>query len=146
MAALAHGGVSRRHETEMLLHWQEISVVMQQGVLILDAESANDNVGRLADLDAKSSQSAIITGGPGSEVGAQKLHERIPAQCALNTRSMFLIPRALKHLEQNEVADQQRLAASFRLQLGGRRSTVAPQMRDPHGAVDKYHDLRRGRP
>jgi hypothetical protein len=44
----------------------------------------------------------------------------------LNTRGMFLIPGALQNFQQNEVADQQRLAACFGLQLGGSRCSMAP--------------------
>ncbi len=40
------------HETEMLLHGRKITVIVEQHVVILDAESADDQGGRFADRDA----------------------------------------------------------------------------------------------
>lgn len=77
----------------MLLHGGKITIIMEQDVVILDAECANDNGGRFADRDAQSSQSAIIPGGADRELRPDELNERIPAQCTLDTRGMFLIPR-----------------------------------------------------
>ena len=40
------------HQTEMLFHRREIAVVVQQRVMMLDAERADDDVGCLAHRDA----------------------------------------------------------------------------------------------
>src|SRR5260370_42048581 len=55
--------VSRDHKTKMFLHRREISVIVQQRVAMLDAEGADDDVGRLADRDAQFSELAIVPGG-----------------------------------------------------------------------------------
>ncbi len=130
----------------MLLHGRKITIVVQQGVVVLDAESADDNVGRLADRDAQSSQGAVITGGADGEIRAQEMHEGISTQCMFNTHGMFLIAGALKDLEQNEVANQQRLATCCGLKFGGRRCSMALQMCDPYGAIDEDHGWRDRRP
>lgn len=130
----------------MLLHWREIPVIVQQRVAMLDTEGADDEVGRLADRDAQPPQRTIIPRGVRREIGIQKRHERIPAQSAFDARSMGLIPGALENLEQNEVADQERLTTGGGFQLRGCERSMAAQMGDPDGAVDKNHNRRGWRP
>ena len=130
-------------ETEMLLHRREISVVMQQRVSML-AESADDDAGGLADRDAQFSQLAAVPSGARGQIGTQQRHNHILTQSTLNMRGMGLVPCALEDFEQDEVADQPRL--SCRLPpAGGRQRSIAAQMRDPDGAVDKNHDQATGR-
>lgn len=110
----------------MLLHGRKIAVVMQQDVAIFDAKSADDDVSRLADRDAKASEGTIIARCAAGEFGVQQRHKRIPAQRSLNTRRVLLISGALKDLQQNEVANQQRLAAGLCLQFGSSRCSMTP--------------------
>jgi len=113
---------------------------------MLDAECADDDVGRLADRDAQFSQLAIVPGGARGKIGIQKRHESIPAQSPFNAPSMSLIPGALKDLEQDEIANQERFPTGGGFQFGSCWRSMAAQMRDPDGAVDENHDLRGGRP
>ncbi len=138
--------VSLDHEAEMFLHRREITVIVQQRVAMLDAESADDDIGRLADRDAQPPQRAIIPGGARSEIAIQKPHERIPAQSALDARGMGRIPGSLENLEQNEIADQERLPTGGGFQLQGCGRSMAAQMRDPDGTIDENHDRRGWRP
>lgn len=45
--------VSRNHKTQMLLHRRKIAVIVQQRVVMLDAEGAYDDVGRFADSETQ---------------------------------------------------------------------------------------------
>ena len=45
---------------------------------------------------------------------------------------MGLIPGTLENLEQNEIADQERLSAGGGFQFRGRRRSMAAQMRNPN--------------
>jgi len=138
--------VSRDHKAEMFLHGREITVIVQQRVAMLDAEGADDDVGRLRDRDAQAPQRTIIPSGARSEIGVQKRHERIPAQSAFDARGMGPIPGALENLEQNEIADQERLSTGGSFQFRGCGGSMAAQMRDPDGAIDENHDRRGWRP
>ena len=113
---------------------------------MLDAEGADDDVGRLANRDAQISQLAIVPGGARGKGGIQERHESISAQSAFNARRMGLVPCALKDLEQDEIANQERFPTGSGFQFGGCWRSMAAQMRDPDGAVDENHDLRGGRP
>ncbi len=113
---------------------------------MLDAERADDDVGCLADRDASLSQLAIIAGGARGKIGIQKRHESIVAQSAFEARGMGLVPRALKDLEQNEIADQEGFTAGGGFQFGNGRRSMAAQVRNPDGAIDENHDRRGGRP
>ncbi len=53
----------------MLLHGEEIAIVMQQQVVMFDTERANNNVGGLSDRDAEVSQFAIVPGSTRSQIG-----------------------------------------------------------------------------
>ena len=44
----------RYHKAEMLRHGREIAIVVEQDVMVLDAERADDDVRRLADCNAQS--------------------------------------------------------------------------------------------
>jgi hypothetical protein len=63
----------------MLLHRRKITVIVEQDVLMPDAERADDSVGRFANRNASASQSAIVAGSAGSEVRTQELHKIIAA-------------------------------------------------------------------
>ncbi len=128
----------------MLLHRREIVVIVQQRAAMLDAESADDNVGRLAHRNAKFSQPAIVPCCTRGKVAIQQRHKGVPAQFAFNARGMRVIPRALKNLKQNKIADQKRLPTGNGFQPGGRGRSMAAQMRDPNGAIDENHAERGG--
>ena len=131
--------VSRDHETEMFLHRREIAVIVQQRVAMLDAECADDEVGRLADRDAQLSQLAIVPGGARGEIGIQKRHKSIPAHSAFDARSMSFIPGALKNLEQDEIADQERFPTRGGFQFGSGGVRSPRKIGDPDGAIDENH-------
>ncbi len=130
----------------MFLHWRKIAIIVQQRVMMFDAEGADDDVGCLADRNAQFPQLAIISRGTRGEGRVQKRHDSVPAQAALDARSMDLVSGALENLKQNEVADQERLPARGRHEPGGRRRLMAPQMRNPDRAIDQNHDRRARRP
>ena len=136
---------SRGDEAEMLLHRSKIAVVMQQGAATLDAKRRDDDVRGLANRDAEVSQLAIIPGGSWGEIGVEKRHEIEAAQAAFDARRMSFVPGALKDFEQNEVADQYRLAAGRSFELDGRHGPRAAKMGDPDRAVDEDHNEREGR-
>ena len=123
----------------MFLHRREIMVIMQQRAAMLDAEGADDDVGRLADREAQRSQFAIIPGGAAREITVEKWHERISTQSALDALGMSLVPRALKDLEQDEIADQERFSTGGGFQFGDRRRPMTSQVGDPDGAIDQNH-------
>ena len=102
----------------MFLHWSKITVIVQQRVAFLDAESADNDVSRFADRNAQLSQLAIVSGCTRGGIAIQQRHERIPAQCAFDTRGMLVIAGALKNLEKNKIADQKRLSTGGGFQLG----------------------------
>jgi hypothetical protein len=124
----------------MLRHRREIPVVMQQRVSVFDAESADNDVGGLANRNAQFSQPAIVPSGAGGQIGAQQGHEHVLTQFPFNTGGMGLVPSALEDFEQDKVADQERLARRRRRQFGGLYRSIAAQMRDPDRAVDQDHD------
>jgi hypothetical protein len=101
----------------MLFHGQEITIIVQQSVAMLDAKSADDDVGGLADRDAQTAQPALISGGPGSEMVVQKRHDRILAQGTFDARGLGLVAHALKDFQQDEIADQQGLPRRGNFQL-----------------------------
>lgn len=135
-----------RAETEIFFHRLKIAIVVQQGVTVLDAKSADDDIGRLADCDAASSQLTIIAGGARGQINVQEGHEHILAECALDPSRMSVVASALEDFEQDKVADQQRLPASESFQLAGGGGLLASQMCDPNGAVDQNHGRFRERP
>jgi hypothetical protein len=94
--------VSRGHETKIFLHRCEIAVIMQQGMAMLDAKGADNDIGRLADRDAQRSQLAIIPSDARRKIAIEKRYKRIPAQAALDALSMGFVPGALKDLDQDE--------------------------------------------
>ena len=83
----------------MLLHREEIAIVMQQQVVMFDTERANNNVGGLSDRDAEVSQFAIVPGSTRSQIGVQERHKGILAHSAFDARSMGLISGALENFE-----------------------------------------------
>ncbi len=105
----------------MLLHRDEIAVVMQQSVSMFDAESADDEVGGLANGNAQFSQLAIISSSERGQVGSQQRYKQILTQSAFNTRGMGPVPSALENFEQDNVADQERLACRRFRQFGSRQ-------------------------
>ncbi len=109
----------------MFLHRREIPVVVQQQVATFDAESADDDVGGLANRNAQLSQFAIVPGCTRSKIAIQQWHEGVPAQSAFNARGMGVIPGALKKFQQNKIADEKRLPTGGGFQLGGRRGSMA---------------------
>jgi len=130
----------------MLLHRRKIAIIVQQRMPTFDAEGPDDDICGLADREAELPQLAIVAGGSGGEIGVQKWHESISTQFAFNARGVSVVTSALQNLEQDEVTDQERLSRGRCFQLGRRRSSKAPQVRDPNRAVDKDHCWTGGRP
>jgi hypothetical protein len=92
----------------MLLHERKISGVMQQPMVVLDAECADDEVCSLANRNAQISQRAVIPSDSRREVGPQKRHDDILAQSSFDASGVGFVPSALENLEQDEVTDQKR--------------------------------------
>src|SRR5271154_4957994 len=112
---------------------------------MLDAKRADNDIVRLAYGYAHISQPAIISGGARGEIGVEKRHDIETAQTTFDARGMRLVPSPLKNLEQNQVADKDRFAASRSFELGGRHSQRATKVGDPDGTVDEDHEERKGR-
>jgi hypothetical protein len=53
---------------------------------------------------------------------------------------MGLVSGALENLKQDEVADQERFSAGGGFESHGCRRLMAPQLGNPDGAIDEYHD------
>ena len=92
----------------MFLHWREMVVIVQQPVAMLDAEGADDDIGRLADRDAQFSKSAIVPGRAMGKIGCtvasslsafQRLADQARALGWLlrNSAGVELSPRGLVH-------------------------------------------------
>src|ERR1700734_1523791 len=129
----------------MLLHERKISVVMEQPMVVLDAECADDEVCCLANRNAQISQRAVLPSDWRREVGLQKRHDDILAQSLFDASGMGFVPSALENFEQDEVADQKRFLRR-RLQFRGCLGLEAAQMRDPDRRVDENHGLSGLRP
>lgn len=102
----------------MLYHRGEVAIVVQQCMAVLDAERADDDVGRLPDRDAQLSQFSIVPRRARGEIGIQKWHDNVVPQSTLDARGMRVITGALKNLKQDQVPDQERLPAGGSLQFG----------------------------
>jgi hypothetical protein len=72
----------------MLLHGREIAVIVQQGVTMLDAEGADDDVGGFPNGDPQVSESTVILSGAGRQVSVNSettAYWRNPRSIAIQT-------------------------------------------------------------
>ncbi len=106
----------------MLLHRRKIAVIVQQGAATFDAKRSDDDVRCLPDRYAEVSQVAIIASGQRGQFVVEERHKGKLAQSPFDPRRMGLVPGALKNLEQNEIADQDRFASDSSFEFGGRGS------------------------
>jgi hypothetical protein len=94
-------------QPQMRVHRVEIAVVVQQRVALLDAERANDQVGRLADGDALAPQHAVIMRRLHGNSLIQHRHDIERSQVPRESNRMGFIARALQHLQHDNVTDQE---------------------------------------
>jgi hypothetical protein len=107
---------------------------------MLNAKGADNAVGGFADGDAQPPQLAIVPSGPSGQIAIQKRNDGIMAQCALDARGMSFVPSALKDLEQDEIAAQERLARGGGFQSECRWRCATAEVGNPDRAVDQGHD------
>ena len=119
---------------------------MQQPMVVLDAECADDEVCSLANRNAQISQRAVIPSDSRREVDPAKRHDDILAQSSFDASGVGFVPSALENLEQDEVTDQKRFLRRRRFQFRGCLGLEAAQMRDPDGRVDENYGLSGLRP
>ena len=79
---------------------------MQQDMAARQAKRPDDQVNGLADRHAPVAQGPIVAGGANSEVFVEHSFDPELAESGLEPRGVRLAPRALQHLEQDEVSDQ----------------------------------------
>jgi hypothetical protein len=84
----------------------EIAVLVQEAMAVGDAVGRDDQVGRLADGDAKGSQVAVVRGSLSRESGREHAGDCKPTQPCLNGESLLIASGAAQDLKQNDVADQ----------------------------------------
>lgn len=95
----------------------EIAILMEQLVSVLDAVRCNQDVDRSADGDSKSSQMTIVSG---SERGCAVVEHRRnleTTQIAFDALSMAIVACALKHFEQDQVANDDRSRIAYGIKL-----------------------------
>jgi hypothetical protein len=114
---------------------------VQQPMVVLDAERADDEVRSFANRDAQIAQGAVIPGDARREIGAQKRHNFVLAQSSSDASGVSFVPSALQNFEQDEVADQKRFLFCRRFELRSGLGPQAAQMRDPNGRIDEDHRL-----
>jgi hypothetical protein len=129
-------------ESKMTLHGRKVTVIVEQGMTMLDAEGPDDEIGGLADRNTQFPQLAIVPCGVGGQFSVQELHDSIRTQSAFDAQGVSLIPGALENFEQDEIADQQWFPHCRGFQFGGRLRSLTAQVGDPDGGVDEDH----GRP
>lgn len=89
---------------------------------------------------------SLSLGGARGEIGIEKREEDMLAQIALDAHGVGIVPRALKNLKEDQVADKQPFQPRRSLELGGRRRLMAAQVGDPDRTVDENHGRSKCRP
>ncbi len=130
----------------MLTHRIEIPVVMQQHMVVLDAVSADDQVGRLASRDPNAAEGTIVCRCLDREIHSQHFDQLKPAKIVLYQARVRGVPCAPQHLQQDDVADQRPVIEVKRYQLSRLRSIHRAEIRDPDGAIDDDHSVDVSRP
>jgi hypothetical protein len=95
---------------KVLFHGIEVAILMEERVTALDAVGGDDDVYRLADRNTLAAERSIVASRPNREVIIEKRNDRITAEIALDVCRMGFIAGTLKHFQQDEIPDQQRLA------------------------------------
>lgn len=85
----------------MLLHRIEVAIVVQQGVMVRDAEGGDDEVGGFADGNAEGAQRAVMLRRLHRQIRAQQRHHRVLAQRLFDPHSLGFVPRTLQHFQQD---------------------------------------------
>jgi hypothetical protein len=104
-----------------------------------DTEGPDHQIDGLADGDASRAQSPVMASCNDRQLGIQHRLDREPAQSRFDARRFGFIPDPLQHLEQDDVADQQRLTAQQLQQAFDLGGAHAVEKVDPDRAVDDDH-------
>jgi catechol 2,3-dioxygenase-like lactoylglutathione lyase family enzyme len=125
------GRRSGRHQAEMLGKRPKIPIRVQQGVAVLDAESGDDQICRLAHGHTELPEPAIVAGSRTRDLRIEHLHEWKAAHSHVDGRGMRVIARALQQLEQDQIAHQKIGRLDQRIEPGNGRTLLPPEMSDP---------------
>ncbi len=100
---------SNHPKPQMRRHRLEISVVVQQGVAVFDAERADQQVDRLAHGHALAAQEAMVRCRPHGDAGVDKRDDIQPPQRLFHPGGFVVGPKPLENLAENKIADEQSL-------------------------------------
>ncbi len=134
----AASGVDNRKLKE-LFEPIEISITVQQRVLLAYAERGDQTINRLADRVAPGSQRPIIPCGFPRQVDATCFEHFQLEQLALNILRSELIANTLQNFAENQIDEPQTLAIEFRMEPIGFGIREALQVIDPDRGVDDHH-------
>lgn len=123
----------------MGFHWVEVPIVVQQGVALVDAESADDQVHGLAHGNPAGAQGPVIRCRPRGAIGVQQGHDFEAAERALDPGSLGIATQALQHLQQDQVTDQDQFPADDLPQENDASGAAIVEVVDPDRTVDDDH-------
>jgi hypothetical protein len=138
-AALIAAEESNHAQAEMMDHRLEIPVSMKQDMTVNDAKRADDQVDRLAYADSVLTHQAKIAGGLNRQLRIEHRFDTELTQVLLDRGGMAFVARALQHLEQNQIADDNILRILDRAELTDRSVVGIAKMSDPDRAIDDDH-------
>src|SRR5207237_3366419 len=98
-------GRSHHAQAEMPRQRIEVTGVVEERMATLDAISADDEVGRLADRHAEPAKPPIVARGARGEIVVEKGNGGITAQAMLDARRGGVVAGALENFEQSKIAD-----------------------------------------
>lgn len=123
----------------MPYEWIEITITVQQGVVILDAPGGNEGIDSLSDCYPKPAQGSEVPGSLDRDVGATDINDLEPAHQTKGGVEVSLSLEALQDFRQDHVSCCQGFSTEQGIELVSLRRVGAAEVVDPHTRIDQDH-------
>src|SRR5882672_4788510 len=126
-------------ELEKLLERIEVSIAMQQRVLLPDAERCDQTIDRLPHGVATSAERSVVPRRLTSQVDAAHVEHLELEQLTLDLFRCDVITNTLEHFAENHISEPEALTLQFSVNPIGLGIRDAAEVIDPNGGLDDHH-------